>query len=355
MNEESFALELQNTFLSEAQEMLEETETAFIQIEADPTDSAKIDKIFRLVHTIKGSAHVAGFSDLGAFAHSFETLLGSLRERKLAVTSTIIDVLLAGNDCLKKYVSALNEDKSAKISVSEVEHRIAECLPESAQRLPNIDPIPKSFEAAVEAPLTANAIEKCSQLNKNREQAQTPIFLICDDEPNILILLEEILVEGGYTVISADNAVKALEIFHSQHIDVIFTDLKMPEMDGIEFVSAVRSSNEFIPIVFLSAHSSRENFKDYLKLRVDSFVEKPFAANEVLAVASRAVRERHLRESILSLSRLSFKAFVSIEKILALTTQTEASLLEKDRLDAFMQDIRDATTKLLAAERALKR
>jgi response regulator RpfG family c-di-GMP phosphodiesterase len=70
-----------------------------------------------------------------------------------------------------------------------------------------------------------------------------PVFLICDDEPEILNLLEEYLIEDGYKVISANSAVKALAIFNSQHIDVIFTYLKMPGMNGIEFVSEVRASN----------------------------------------------------------------------------------------------------------------
>jgi len=86
MNDASFEIELQDTFLTEAEEMLEDTESAFVAIEANPDDAAKIDKIFRLVHTIKGSAHMAGFVGFGNFAHSFETLLGALRDKKLLVT-----------------------------------------------------------------------------------------------------------------------------------------------------------------------------------------------------------------------------------------------------------------------------
>jgi hypothetical protein len=104
----------------------------------------------------------------------------------------------------------------------------------------------------------------------------------------------------------------------------------------------------------VSAHSSRENFKEYLKLRLDAFIEKPFRTDEVSKIARQAVRESDLRTAILSLSRLSFRAFVSSEKILSLPPLTDAVLSEKEHLNEFMQDIRSTTTKLFASERALK-
>lgn len=359
MNEESFALELQNTFLAEAQEMLEETETAFMQIEADPDDAGKVDKIFRLVHTLKGSAHVAGFTELGSFAHTFETLLSALRERKIRVNTAVVDVLLAGNDCLKQFVNALKQDKSAILDTTAIEKSIKACLPEAnLQKLVHKDTTGEKLNqqnlGAKEFDL-ANAQNEHLNINMLDNKIEAPVFLICDDEPEILSLLEDYLMEGGYKVVSADSAIKALDIFRSQHIEVIFTDLKMPDMNGLEFVTAVRAINELVPIAIVSGNSSREHFKEYIRLGVDAFIEKPFEPNDILSAANRAIRERQLREAVLSLSRLSFRAYVSIEKILSLIPHTEASSDEKIRLDSFMQEIRNATNKLLASEKALKR
>ncbi|MBP9706862.1 MAG: response regulator [Oligoflexales bacterium] len=359
MNEESFALELQNTFLAEAQEMLEETETAFMQIEADPDDAGKIDKIFRLVHTLKGSAHVAGFTELGSFAHTFETLLSSLRERKIRVNTAVVDVLLAGNDCLKQFVNALKQDKSAMLDTTDIERSIKACLPDANLQLHDQkDPRSEKLELpeliATETDFTDTEYTP-PHINIVANKIETPVFLICDDEPNILSLLEDYLMEGGYKVVSADSAIKALDIFRSQHIDVIFTDLKMPDMNGLEFVTAVRAINELVPIAIVSGNSSREHFKEYIRLGVDAFIEKPFEPNDILSAANRAIRERQLREAVLSLSRLSFRAYVSIEKILSLIPNADASSDEKSRLDNFMQEIRLATNNLLASEKALKR
>ena len=366
MNEESFAIELQNTFLSEAQEMLEDTETAFMQIEADPGDTAKIDKIFRLVHTIKGSAHVAGFSDLGVFAHTFETLLSALRERKLEVTTDITDVLLAGNDCLAQFVRALKENKIAKVDTSKMELRIKACLsravvppplhpPKQSEPPKQPGPPPQATKANAKKAASSDLVTTNHPASAHQHHGTSPAFLICDDDSNLLEIVDEYLASSGYKVVLADSAEKALEIFKTQQIDVIFTDLKMPGMDGIEFITAVRSINEFVSIVVVSGHSYREHFKEYIKLRVDAFIEKPFSPEEVLRVADRVVHQRHLHEAVLSLSRLSFRAFVSIEKILFLASQSDINLNEKVRLDAIMQDIRQATAKLLESEKLLKR
>ena len=80
MNEASFEAELRDVFLAEAEEIIEDAEKALMEIEENPDNFQKIDLIFRLIHTIKGSALVAGFKQLGEFAHKFETVLGKIRD-----------------------------------------------------------------------------------------------------------------------------------------------------------------------------------------------------------------------------------------------------------------------------------
>lgn len=358
MNDATFEAELQEVFLNEAQEMLEDTETAFMRIEANPDDGATIDRIFRNVHTIKGSAHVAGFAALGNFAHTFETLLGLLREKKLKATSDIVDVLLAGNDCLRTFVSELRKDSKAVVDCEDVSQRIRSATPGDGV----VAQIAKGNTAEATVPVT---FSQPTKTEKTREQVapmaleatEKRTFLICDDEPAILELLSDILVRNGYGVLAADNAHKALDLLRQNNVDAIMTDLKMPEMNGIEFVSAVRAFNRFVPIVFVSGHSSREHFKQFLDLGVDSFVEKPFNEADLLGVARRVVREKILRDAVLSLSKLSFRAYVSIQKIRALSSATvspQERKREEDHLDTCMNDIRKATAALLDSERTLK-
>jgi CheY-like chemotaxis protein len=183
-------------------------------------------------------------------------------------------------------------------------------------------------------------------------------ILICDDEPSILLLLGEILTEAGYLVVSARNGAEALANLAAQHVDVIFTDLRMPEMNGLEFVQSVRAANRFIPIVFVSGHASRDHFKTFLDLGVDSFIEKPFSHDDIISTARRVLREKILRDAVLDLSRLSFRAYVSLEKLLsASTTQMAPDLLAKEKslLDRCMQQMKQAMAALLSSERNLRK
>jgi two-component system, chemotaxis family, sensor kinase CheA len=106
---ESFDDGIKREFLVEAAEMLEEVESKFLDLEKDPKDKGTMDHIFRLAHTVKGSSFAAGFMPLGAFAHTFETLLNLLREDKVEATPHVVDILLQSNDTLQKFITALNQ------------------------------------------------------------------------------------------------------------------------------------------------------------------------------------------------------------------------------------------------------
>lgn len=340
MNDASFERELQDTFLTEAEEMLEDTEASFIAIESNPRDASKIDKIFRLVHTIKGGAHIAGFPDLGQFAHTFETLLGALRDKKLSVTSSVVDVLLEGNDTLKKFVAALRKDRAAKVNCAAVEERVKAVL---------LMPPTSSTKKLVED------VSSNTQVVKTSSDSQAPLFLVIDDEPDVLAIIQEILVGAGFNVITSDSAVTAIQLFKDHPVDVIFTDLKMPDIDGIEFIKIVRKINMFIPIGVISGHSGIEHLKDYFKIGVDSFLDKPFLSAEVLATAHRLWREGQLRASMLTLSKVCFQAYVAFDSILSTFPLGDEHKADKSALDQLMVEMREATKNLLASERVLKR
>lgn len=131
--------EIRRGFLSETSEMLEDTEADFLRLEENPSDKTIIERIFRLAHTIKGSAQLVEFHELGAFAHALEFLLVKVRENKVTVTTDVIDVLLKSNDLLKTFVEALQVDHSAKVSTDEVLARLNDF---------NKDPIAESSSGA---------------------------------------------------------------------------------------------------------------------------------------------------------------------------------------------------------------
>ncbi|MCX6128274.1 MAG: response regulator, partial [Proteobacteria bacterium] len=283
-SEESFAAELQSIFLTETHEMLDDTEAAFMQIEENPDDDAKIDKIFRLVHTIKGSAHVAGFTQLGNFSHSFETLLAAIREKKLKVEPSIVDILLAGNDCIRLFVDTLRQDPSSQLDVAAIESKIRSAYTVTGAEKPNPPPQPAKVESHSKVPASniqplplGNADNSSSLVRADKRN-----ILICDDDEDILEILADLVESGGHRVVRVMNGLEALKAMRSESFDVIVSDLKMPEMDGEEFVREVRKFNHLIPIIIISGFSSRDNLKTFVQLGVDEFIDKPFNDEMVL-------------------------------------------------------------------------
>ncbi|MES2614110.1 MAG: response regulator [Bdellovibrionota bacterium] len=346
MNNFSFEAELQKTFLEEAQEMLDNTENVFLQIETNPNDLSKLDKILRLVHTIKGSGLTVGFNALGHFTHKFENLLVCIRDKNFIPSPDIIDILLEGNDTLKQYINLLKQNPTATIDVSKLEAKIVSALEifnptsQSSSTISNKTPIPLQPE-----------LSATNKSSKGR-------ILVCDDEKSIVEILIDILQNESYDVFSTNSAMGALEILEKQEIDVILSDLKMPKMDGIEFLTQVRKINNFIPVIFISGNPSRENFIKFLELNVHDFVDKPFTEEQILLVAKKALRTKAQWDGLLTITKNCFQSYASIQKITALASDkslNEAQIKEVAFLEKCMEEMRKATTSLLNSERGIKK
>jgi two-component system chemotaxis sensor kinase CheA len=115
---DDFEIELKNGFLEEATQLQSDVEQCFLALESNPDDHGIIEKIFRLAHNIKGSSKAVGFSDLGAFTHEFESFILKLKNGALKIDSRAVDLLLAGNDHLRKYFEALRADLNAVLDGS---------------------------------------------------------------------------------------------------------------------------------------------------------------------------------------------------------------------------------------------
>ncbi|MGE4298682.1 MAG: chemotaxis protein CheW [Desulfovibrionaceae bacterium] len=85
-------------FKEEAYELLGELEHALLELEADPEDQSLIDRVFRAMHTIKGSGAMFGFDDIASFTHEVETVFDKVRTGAMAVTKELLDLTLAARD-----------------------------------------------------------------------------------------------------------------------------------------------------------------------------------------------------------------------------------------------------------------
>lgn len=98
---ENIVGKLRETFKEEAYELLSELEAALLDLEKAPDDQELISRVFRAMHTIKGSGSTCEFSDIASFTHELETVLDSVRKGKLSVTKELIDLTLSARDQIK--------------------------------------------------------------------------------------------------------------------------------------------------------------------------------------------------------------------------------------------------------------
>ncbi|MEA3354735.1 MAG: response regulator [Campylobacterota bacterium] len=94
----------------------------------------------------------------------------------------------------------------------------------------------------------------------------------------------------------AENGMEGLEKFNNYSFDLILTDIKMPNMDGIEMVSKIREQNKEIPVIVLSAHNESKYFLDMIKLKVDGFLLKPIFLDQFMNTILEVIEKLNLKK-----------------------------------------------------------
>ena len=107
-------------------------------------------------------------------------------------------------------------------------------------------------------------------------------ILCVDDDLILLDFFEEIFVDSQYEVRTANSAKKALEILARESVPVIYTDLQMPEMTGIELCKKVRESNQLIWICAVTGEKNRYKIAKCREAGFDDFLKKPIALDLIL-------------------------------------------------------------------------
>ena len=116
--------------------------------------------------------------------------------------------------------------------------------------------------------------------------------LLIDDERTIRRALKEILEFEGCQVTEAENGAQALQLIKDHTFDLIFSDVKMPQMDGLELLDAIQTLGVETPIIMISGHGTVETAVACIKKGAFDFIEKPLDLNRIL-VLLRQVKDRN--------------------------------------------------------------
>ena len=140
-------------------------------------------------------------------------------------------------------------------------------------------------------------------------------ILVVDDARSTLKAMDTILRREGYTVLTATSGEEALECIREQDVDLLFSDVKMPKMDGLTLLRQVKQADQGITVVMISGHRDIDVAVEAMKEGAFDYLLKPLGRDDVLRVAHKALAMRVLMVENLALKRQVRDQFARAEVI----------------------------------------
>ena len=133
-------------------------------------------------------------------------------------------------------------------------------------------------------------------------------ILIVDDEKSILDLLTMVFKKDGYRVVTNPGTAKAFELLASEDVDLVISDIKMPQLDGMAFLKAVKKQRPDVPVIVITAFGSVKQAVEALKDGALDYVTKPFDIEELKILVAHGFEQRRRAEEHRQASRSASNA-----------------------------------------------
>ena len=121
-----------------------------------------------------------------------------------------------------------------------------------------------------------------------------PNILVVDDKDSLRNMLIETLVEEGYRVDAAEDGTKALDLVRNKSYDLVLTDLKMPDVDGLSVLSGIKDIDHDTAVIVMTAYGTIEDAVSAMKNGAYDFITKPFDTEHLCVLIDRALENRRL-------------------------------------------------------------
>ncbi len=216
-------------YREEATELLSELETSLLELEDSPTDDDLINRVFRAMHTIKGSGAMFGFDDIAHFTHEVETVFDQVRNGKIHVTRPLLDLTLQARDQISAMLEAsaggspADEDNAAKIIAG-----LKKLLPVSEESV-------EAMSVATVGPTVVDAGDSC-QLTYRIRFKPAPEVLLGGTNP--IALLNELRQLGTCEVMAHLDEVPTLDNIIPEHC-YLYWDILLSTIRGEEAIRDV--------------------------------------------------------------------------------------------------------------------
>lgn len=169
----------------------------------------------------------------------------------------------------------------------------------------------------------------------------TKRVLIIDDTKNIRLLLTKCLELEGYAVESAADGKEGLERILKGSFDLIFLDIKLPEISGTEVLRRMREAGILTPVIVITAYPTVKNAVDCTQLGAQAYLQKPFTAERLLAVLKDFWQKNDQRREYETAEQVILEALAQGEtnRALALIEQHMGGRLADSRMYRLLSDV----------------
>lgn len=318
--EQEFEDQLRRDFLTEAIDLVATSESELLNLESGESATDSIDTLFRIVHTLKGSAYTVQLNRLGAFVHKVEHILSHLREGEMGISPDLIDVLFKSLDVTKNILNfVLNNHNDDADFIDSVDF---------------LDPYLSEYQSKDESSDSAGfgffddeiALEEDNSDSTQSEDIRSSLrsfqskikarILVCDDEEDIRDLLSEILKSHDFEAVHAVDGLDGLRELEETDIDLVLTDIKMPNLDGVGFIREIRAQGNRVPILVISGQAQSLDLKHLLNMEIDGYIDKPFQSSDLVVKVNNSLRMSLMRKNVAKISEMNYEAYMAMMQLL---------------------------------------
>jgi two-component system OmpR family response regulator len=114
-------------------------------------------------------------------------------------------------------------------------------------------------------------------------------ILVIDDEPNVIRLCQQALGREGFVVKGALRGEEGLQLLKEEGFDLILLDVRLPDRDGLDVLSAIRQTDPEVPVIIITAHDTMEVTARLLKSEAQDLLLKPFTLEELVNSAQKVL------------------------------------------------------------------
>jgi len=179
-------------------------------------------------------------------------------------------------------------------------------------------------------------------------------ILVVDDDQDFRVLVVDLLSNLGYQCHAAENGRNALEAIRKQNFDIIISDIKMPNMDGLALIEEVRKNFADLPFIVVTGYSGEYSYDRVMGAGANDFIRKPFTSQELQSKLVRIFKERKLAKDNLTLLQeqkhinkklstlleagISLTAELDLERLFPLIISHVTEAMEAERTSLYLID-----------------